>query len=97
MTDVVLPCLDEAGALPWVLSRMPAGYRPIVVDNGSTDGSAEIAAQLVAAAGHGWRIGEVDVGYAPRTGRSKVSGTVRGTARAVRDMANVLSASRAAA
>jgi glycosyltransferase involved in cell wall biosynthesis len=42
--DVVLPCLNEAGALPWVLSRMPAGYRPIVADNGSTDGSAIIAA-----------------------------------------------------
>jgi glycosyltransferase involved in cell wall biosynthesis len=44
MTDVVLPCLDEAPALPWLLSRMPAGYRPIVADNGSTDGSPEIAA-----------------------------------------------------
>jgi glycosyltransferase involved in cell wall biosynthesis len=41
--DVVLPCLDEAAALPWVLSRMPAGYRAIVADNGSTDGSPEIA------------------------------------------------------
>ena len=44
--DVVLPCLDEAAALPWVLSRMPAGYRAIVVDNGSTDGSPELARQL---------------------------------------------------
>jgi glycosyltransferase involved in cell wall biosynthesis len=42
--DVVLPCLDEAGALPWVLSRLPEGYRAIVADNGSTDGSAQIAA-----------------------------------------------------
>ena len=41
--DVVLPCLNEAGALPWVLSRMPAGYRPVVADNGSTDDSAAIA------------------------------------------------------
>ncbi|MBK3588950.1 glycosyltransferase family 2 protein [Streptomyces microflavus] len=44
--DVVLPCLDEAGALPWVLDRIPAGWRAIVVDNGSTDGSAEIARSL---------------------------------------------------
>ena len=33
--DVILPCLDEAPALPWVLERMPAGFRAIVVDNGS--------------------------------------------------------------
>lgn len=46
IVDVVLPCLDEAAALPYVISRMPAGYRPIVVDNGSTDGSARIAAEL---------------------------------------------------
>lgn len=43
MIDVVLPVLDEAEAIPWVLGRMPAGHRPIVVDNGSTDGSAGIA------------------------------------------------------
>jgi len=42
--DVILPCLNEAGALPWLLSRMPAGYRPIVADNGSDDGSPDIAA-----------------------------------------------------
>lgn len=44
--DVVLPCLNERGALPWVLSRLPQGYRAIVADNGSTDGSAELAAEL---------------------------------------------------
>ncbi|MEV1047162.1 glycosyltransferase family 2 protein [Streptomyces sp. NPDC049916] len=43
---MVLPCLDEAAALPWVLSRVPAGWRAIVVDNGSTDGSAEVARSL---------------------------------------------------
>ncbi len=42
--DVVLPVLDEADALPWVLDRIPVGYGTIVVDNGSTDGSAQIAA-----------------------------------------------------
>ncbi|MGW1198685.1 glycosyltransferase family 2 protein [Streptomyces sp. NPDC002536] len=44
--DVVLPCLDEAAALPWVLGRIPPGWRAVVVDNGSTDDSAAIAASL---------------------------------------------------
>ncbi|MGP4028178.1 glycosyltransferase family 2 protein [Actinomadura sp. 3N407] len=217
MIDVVLPCLNEAKALPWVLTRMPEGFRPLVVDNASTDGSARVAADhgarvvpasvrgfgaachegLLAAATEvvcvmdadasldpaelprivaalheleeagrpglvlgrrrpsgrgawppharlgnavlarslnrragtrlhdlgpmraarrgsllglgladrrfgyplemvlrasraGWRIGEVDVAYLPRTGESKVTGTLGGTVRAVRDMRRVL-------
>jgi glycosyltransferase involved in cell wall biosynthesis len=212
VVDVVLPVLDEAAALPAVLGRMPAGFRALVVDNGSTDGSAAVAraagalviaepargfgaacwtglceatadvvcfmdadgsldprdlprvarpvaeggADLVLAARRatagawpaharvanrllarelrrragvtltdlgpmraarrealldlgiadrrfgwplemvlraaraGWRIEEVAVTYHPRIGRSKVTGTVRGTGRAVRDMARVL-------
>lgn len=46
MIDVVLPCLDEAAALPGVLAAMPPEFRPIVVDNGSCDGSADIARRL---------------------------------------------------
>lgn len=213
MTDVVLPVLDESEALPWVLERLPSGFTPIVVDNGSTDGSGAIARRLGAQVVHepvpgfgaacfagltagtadvvafmdcdasldprelpkvvdpvtagtadlvlgardarpgawpvharlanralalelrrrsgvrltdlgpmraagrldllalgiedrrfgwplemvlraaraDWRITEVDVPYLPRAGRSKVTGTVRGTARAVRDMAAVMS------
>ncbi|HEX3542183.1 MAG TPA: glycosyltransferase family 2 protein [Acidimicrobiales bacterium] len=215
MPDVIIPVLDEAAALPGLLAAIPAGYRPVVVDNGSTDGSAEIAAaagarvirepvrgfgaacwaglqaaepddgvvcfmdgdgsldpgdlpqvadpvlagaadlvlgarrpttwrawpvharlanlvlarelrrrtgcalrdlgpmraaradrllalgiedrrfgwpleMVIRAATDGWRIAEIPVPYAPRSGRSKVTGTVRGTARAVRDMAAVL-------
>lgn len=215
MPDVVLPCLDEAQALPWVLSRLPEGYLAIVADNGSTDGSADVARahgarvvpasprgfgaachagllaadhpdgvvcfmdadgsldprelprlagpvlagalelvlgrrrpttrgawppharlgnaviarslrrrtpyalhdlgpmrvarrdallaldlrdrrsgyplEMVLAAGSaGWRVQETDVPYLPRSGRSKVTGTVRGTAGAVRDMRRVL-------
>lgn len=44
--DIVLPCLDEVTALPWVLSRIPENARAIVVDNGSVDGSPELARQL---------------------------------------------------
>ncbi|MBX7548047.1 glycosyltransferase family 2 protein [Streptomyces sp. NPDC004232] len=50
--DVVLPCLDEAEALPWVLGRIPAGWRALVVDNGSTDGSPDIARALGATVVH---------------------------------------------
>jgi glycosyltransferase involved in cell wall biosynthesis len=218
MIDVILPCLNEAGALPWVLSRMPAGYRPVVADNGSTDGSAAIAVQhgaqvvsvaqrgfgaachagllaatseivcvmdadasfdprdlpvvagpvlagdidlmlgrrsatakgawplharvgnwvlaaelrrrigvpvrdlgpmraarreallalpmsdrrfgyplemVVRAAEAGWRVGEADVPYHPRTGKSKVTGTFTGTVRTVRDMRRVLASAAA--
>ncbi len=212
LVDVVLPVLNEAEALPWVLGRMPEGYRAIVVDNGSTDRSAEVARgfgvevvteprpgfgaacfaglthaerdvvafmdadasldpqqlplvvegvvagaadlvlgaraaesgawpavprlanrflcrelgrrggprlrdlgpmraarraalisldlrdrrfgwpleMVVAAARAGWRVEEVEVTYRCRVGRSKVTGTVRGTARTVRDMSKVL-------
>jgi len=208
MIEVILPCLDEAAALPWVLSRMPDGYRPLVVDNGSRDGSAEVAAahgakvvhesrrgfgaachaglqaatsdivcfmdadasldpaelprvvgalasadlvlgrrrpvtrgawpaharignalvarrfglhdigpmraanrerllalgltdrrsgypleMVVRAVRDEWRVAETDVAYHPRTGRSKVTGTVRGTLQAVRDMRSVLETS----
>ncbi|MEP6844204.1 MAG: glycosyltransferase family 2 protein [Pseudolysinimonas sp.] len=43
LVDVVFPCLNEEGAIVGVLGRLPAGYRGIVVDNGSTDRSAELA------------------------------------------------------
>jgi glycosyltransferase involved in cell wall biosynthesis len=212
VTDVVLPVLDERLALPGVLASLPDGFRAIVVDNGSTDGSGPLAASLgadvvtesrrgfgaacwagllaatsdvvcfmdcdgsldgadlpavtepvaadradlvlgrrradrgswplharvanrvlaadmgrrcgvalhdlgpmraadrvrlvelgledrrfgwplemvVRASAAGWRIAEVDVPYHPRQGRSKVTGTIRGTLRTIRDMAAVM-------
>ncbi len=52
MPDVVLPTLNEAEALPWVLDRMPEGFRAIVVDNGSADGSGALASSLGAEVVH---------------------------------------------
>jgi glycosyltransferase involved in cell wall biosynthesis len=42
---VVMPCLNEAESLPGVLALVPAGYQALVVDNNSTDGTAEVARQ----------------------------------------------------
>lgn len=46
MIDVILPVLNEREALPKVIRSFPTGYRPVVVDNGSTDGSGELATAL---------------------------------------------------
>jgi len=46
MPDVVLPVLNEIDAIDLVLGRMPVGYRAIVADNGSTDGSGARARAL---------------------------------------------------
>ncbi len=43
---VVLPCLNEAEPLPGVLAAIPAGYQALVVDNNSTDNTAEVASRL---------------------------------------------------
>lgn len=43
---LVLPALNEAEALKWILPRVPAGVRPVVVDNNSTDGTADVASGL---------------------------------------------------
>ncbi|GAC1316523.1 MAG: glycosyltransferase family 2 protein [Thermoleophilaceae bacterium] len=48
MVDVVLPALDEASSIEAVLARMPPGFRPIVVDNGSTDATAALAREAAA-------------------------------------------------
>jgi glycosyltransferase involved in cell wall biosynthesis len=44
--DLVLPCRDEAAALPALLATVPPEFAVVVVDNGSRDGTAEVARRL---------------------------------------------------
>jgi glycosyltransferase involved in cell wall biosynthesis len=73
------------------LGPMRAGRRGALLDLGLRDrGSGWPLEMVLVAASAGWMIDEVDVGYRARTGKSKVTGTVRGTVRAVHDMSRVL-------
>jgi glycosyltransferase involved in cell wall biosynthesis len=55
---VILPCLNESESLPGVLAAMPDGYVALVVDNNSTDDTADVArrcgARVVAEAQPGY-------------------------------------------
>src|ERR1700760_5030748 len=55
---VVLPCLNESEPLPGVLAALPPGYVALVVDNNSTDDTADVArrcgARVVAEAQPGY-------------------------------------------
>ncbi|WP_248616766.1 glycosyltransferase family 2 protein [Paraoerskovia marina] len=71
--DVVLPCLDEAEGLAWLLPRLPEGMHAIVVDNGSTDGSQDVARA------HGATVVTADVkgfGSAAHTGLEAASADI---------------------
>jgi hypothetical protein len=84
--------LRRATAAPLTdLGPMRAARRAGLIDLGLTDRRFGWPLEMVLRAGHaGWRIAEVPVDYRPRIGRSKVTGTLRGTARAVLDMRCVL-------
>jgi dTDP-L-rhamnose 4-epimerase len=70
---------------------MRAARRQALLELGVRDRRSGWPLEMVlAAAAAGWTVDEVDVAYRARTGRSKVTGTVRGTARAVYDMSRVL-------
>ncbi len=89
-------------ALAWELRRrsgsplsdigpMRAARRQALLDLGLQDRRFGWPLEMVVKAqAAGWRIAEVDVPYAEREGRSKVTGTVKGTVRTVRDMSRIL-------
>jgi glycosyltransferase involved in cell wall biosynthesis len=56
--DLILPCRDEAAALRGLLPRVPDSLTVIVVDNGSTDDTAEVAHRLGARV-----VSEITPGY----------------------------------
>jgi len=52
VADLVLPCRDEGPALEALLPRIPSEFAVIVVDNGSRDATAEVAARFGATVVH---------------------------------------------
>ena len=46
LCDLVVPCRDEAASLVDLLPRVPPQFRVVVADNGSTDGTADVARRL---------------------------------------------------
>jgi hypothetical protein len=73
------------------LGPMRAARRQDLLELGLVDRRFGWPLEMVLrAAAAGWRVEEVSVPYRPREGRSKVTGTVRGTARAIQDMSAIL-------
>ena len=86
----------RTGATLTDLGPMRAAHRAALIDLGLRNRGSGWPLEMVLTAGHaGWRITEVDVVYRPRSGgRSKVTGSVRGTARAIREMSAQLVTAR---
>jgi hypothetical protein len=73
------------------LGPMRAARRRALLDLGIVDRRFGWPLEMVLRAGAaGWRVNEVPVTYRRRVGRSKVTGTLRGTVRAARDMGAAL-------
>ncbi len=73
------------------LGPMRVAHREALLDLALTDRRSGYPLQMVVrAADAGWRVSETDVPYLPRSGKSKVTGTWRGTWQAVHDMRRVL-------
>jgi hypothetical protein len=89
---VLAAVLRRRGLAVHDIAPIRVAYRRPLLDLGVSHPASGYPLELLLRAGAaGWRLHEVDVAYRPRTGgRSKVSGSVLGTVRAVRDMAGVL-------
>lgn len=73
------------------LGPMRAGRREAMLALGMLDRRSGYPLEMVLRGqAAGWRIVELDAPYAPRVGRSKVTGTLRGTINAARDMSRLL-------
>jgi len=77
------------------LGPMRAARRPALLSLDLQDRRSGYPLEMfLRAAEAGWSIREVDTAYAPRVGRSKVTGTIRGTATAIGDMSALLREAR---
>ena len=73
------------------MGPLRAMRRTMLIELGIEDRRFGWPLEMIVRAGHaGWRVHEVPVPYRPRVGRSKVTGTIGGTARAIRDMGAIL-------
>jgi hypothetical protein len=87
--NVMLAAVLRSRGLPvHDIAPIRVARRQALLDLGVTDrGFGYPFELLLRAAAAGWRVREFDVDYRPRAGgRSKVSGSIRGTVRAARDM-----------
>lgn len=84
--SVVIPALNEEAAIGGVAGEIPRDlvHEIIVVDNGSTDRTAALAevagARVVHEPAREFGAAQVPVTCRARLGRSKVSGTLKGSA-----------------
>lgn len=72
--SVIIPALNEEMSLPMVLADLPAGLDVIVVDNGSTDATADVARRAGARVVHQARRG---YGHACLAGLAVLAPTTR--------------------
>ena len=85
----------RSGVVVSDIGPLRATRREALLELGMEDRDFAWPLEMVLKAGRaGWDVQEVRVDYLPRVGRSKVTGTVRGTVRASRDMGRLLRATK---